>query len=138
MLVTIASAPFFFSSPCFPLTKDLNHLPSFASVWTGNFKSLPLPQVLNGRMLRLQLGFSGRAAHQCAENTLALRDGGHLLQGELSKAQLARYQGVHGQLPGGAVTRRGHVGGRRAERDAGRGGERMTTCFPTPELLLSN
>lgn len=29
----------------------------------------------------------GCAAHQCTEDTLALRDGGHLLQGELAKAQ---------------------------------------------------
>lgn len=28
------------------------------------------------------------AAHQCTEDTLALCDGGHLLQRELSKAQL--------------------------------------------------
>lgn len=47
--------------------------------------------------------------HQCTEDALALRDGGHLLQGELSKAQLTGHQGVHGQLPGGTVARRGHL-----------------------------
>lgn len=67
-------------------------------------------------------------AHQCAENALALCDGGYLLQGELSKAQLARYQRVHGQLPGGPVTCRGHVGGRRAERDGGGRGEMTASC----------
>lgn len=81
-------------------------------------------------------------AHQCAENALALCDGGHLLQRELSKAQLTRYQGVHGQLPGGAVTCRGHVGGRRAERDGGerrRDDEREPNlCSLATALLLSN
>lgn len=47
--------------------------------------------------------------HQCTEDALALRDGGHLLQGELSKAQLTGHQGVHGQLPVGTVARRGHL-----------------------------
>lgn len=56
-------------------------------------------------------GTSGTAAppHQCTEDALALRDGGHLLQRELSKAQLTGHQGVHGQLPVGTVARRGHL-----------------------------
>lgn len=45
----------------------------------------------------------------CAEDTLALRDGGHLLQGELSKAQLTRHQWVCGQFPCGTIPRRGHL-----------------------------
>lgn len=56
-------------------------------------------------------GTLGTAAppHQCTEDALALRDGGHLLQRELSKAQLTGHQGVHGQLPVGTVARRGHL-----------------------------
>lgn len=59
--------------------------------------------------------FAECPAHQCTEDTLALRDGGHLLQRELSKAQLTWDQGVHGQLPGGTVPCRGHLHRHRAE-----------------------
>lgn len=54
-------------------------------------------------------------AHHCAEDTLALCDSGHLLQRELSKAQLTGDQGVYGQLPGGTVPRRGHLHRHRAD-----------------------
>lgn len=54
-------------------------------------------------------GTPGTPPHQSTEDALALRDGGHLLQRELSKAQLTGHQGVHGQLPGGTVARRGHL-----------------------------
>ena len=45
---------------------------------------------------------------QSAEDTLALSDGGHLLQRELSKAQFAGDQRVQCQVPGRPVSSRAH------------------------------
>lgn len=47
--------------------------------------------------------------HQCTEHTLALRDGGHLLQGELSQTELTGHQRVQGQVPGWPVAGCGHL-----------------------------
>ncbi len=55
------------------------------------------------------------ATYQGAEDTLALGDGGHLLQGKLSKTQLTGHQRVQGQIPGGSVPNCGHDACRRAE-----------------------
>lgn len=55
------------------------------------------------------------STHQGAEDALALGDGGHLLQGKLSQAQLTGHQRVQGQIPGGSVPRCGHDACCRAE-----------------------
>ncbi len=69
------------------------------------------------------------ATHQGAEDALALGDGGHLLQGKLSKTQLTGHQRVQGQIPGGSVPSCGHDACRRAEK------QRMATIRESPHTF---